>query len=148
MQIATATERLEQLVPSLMIADGDADSRLLCKTVLVNVAGTFLEAEDGIEALRKAIGHRPDTIVMDTCLAGIDGYALCSLLRQDWRTHGAGIVIVTAAAYPADVARARNAGADEVLVKPYFPDDLIVAVRRSWQRRQAASESRAPNRVN
>jgi CheY-like chemotaxis protein len=130
-----------------MIVDGDPDSRLLCHTVLVGVGRTLLEAEDGVEALEKARSCRPDVIVLDTHLVGINGYALCSLLRQDRRTHGAGIVIVTSAAYPADIARAQRAGADEVIVKPYLPDDLIVAVRRTWRRRQAAVRMRAPQPV-
>jgi CheY-like chemotaxis protein len=147
MQVARDTDRFGELVPSLMIVDGDADSRLLCHTVLVNVSQTLLEAEDGVEALEKARSCRPDVIVLDTHLLGIDGYSLCSLLRQDRRTNGAGIVIVTAAAYPADIARAQRAGADEVLVKPYVPDDLVVAVCRTWRRRQAAARMRAPQPV-
>jgi CheY-like chemotaxis protein len=143
MQTAIA-EHLEQLVPSLMIADGDGDSRLLHKIVLTSIAETLLEAEDGVEALAKASGVRPDVIVTAARLARIDGYALCALLRLDRRTHRAGIVITTADAFPADIARALDAGADEVLVKPYLPEDLIAAVCRSWQRRQGPAEKCAP----
>jgi CheY-like chemotaxis protein len=147
MQVARDTDPFGQLVLSLMIVDGDADSRLLCHTILVNVGRTLLEAEDGVEALEKARTCRPDVIVLDTHLVGINGYALCSMLRQDRRTHGAGIVLVTAAAYPADIARAQRAGADEVLVKPYMPADLVVAVCRAWRRRQAPVRMRAPQPV-
>jgi CheY-like chemotaxis protein len=139
MQTAIARHS-EQLVPSLMIADGDVDSRLLHKTVLTSIAGTLLEAENGAEALAKAAGVRPDVIVTDARLAEIDGYALCALLRLDSRTHRAGIVITTADAFPDNIARAMDAGADEVLVKPYLPEDLIAAVCRAWQRRKAEAE--------
>ncbi len=139
MQTATA-EHLEQLVPSVMIADGDGDARLLHKLVLTSIAKTLLEAEDGVEALEKAAGVRPDVIVTDARLARIDGYVLCALVRLDGRTKRAGIVMTTAAAFPDDIARALDAGADEVLVKPYLPEELIAAVSRSWQRRKAEAE--------
>src|SRR5919198_5101929 len=137
MQTALA-EHFDSLIPRLMIVDGDRDSRLLHKTVLTDVAETLLEAEDGVEALAKAAAGPPDVIVTDARLARIEGYALCALLRLDPRTHGAAIVMTTAAAFPEDIARAREAGADEVLVKPYMPEALIAAVWRLWQLRHAA----------
>jgi CheY-like chemotaxis protein len=118
-----------------LIVDGDPDSRLLYRIVLAKIASTIVEAADGTEALGKAMQERPDVVVTDTRLSGIDGYKLCSMLRLDQSTKSTAIVIVTALAYPDDLDRAINAGADEVLVKPCLPDDVMAAAYRSWRRR-------------
>jgi CheY-like chemotaxis protein len=120
---------------SVLIVDGDADARLLYRLVLSDLTAAVAEAEDGAEALGKAICGRPDVVVTDTRLSRIDGYELCSLLRQDEATRAASIVVVTAQALPEDVTRAFTAGADEVLVKPFLPDDVVAAACRTWRRR-------------
>ena len=125
------------LLPSVLIVDGDADSRLLYRIVLSKIASTIVEAADGNEALGKAMHDRPEIVVTDTRLSGIDGYKLCSSLRLDQSTKSIAIVVLTAAAYPDDLDRAINAGADEVLVKPCLPDDVMAAAYRSWRRRNA-----------
>jgi CheY-like chemotaxis protein len=132
----------DELVPSILIVDEDADARLLYRTVLENVAASVVEAEDGAEALGKAICRRPDVIVTDTHLPRIDGYTLCSLLRRDSVTQGAAIIVITGAAFPKELARAHSIGADEVLVKPCLPDEIATATYRSWRRRHAASRLR------
>ncbi len=104
------------------------------------VAGTLTEAEDGVDAWSKALAGRPDVIVMDTHLLRIDGYMLCSLFRQERATRSAAIVLITSDAQSSDMARALDAGADEVLVKPCMPDDLVAAAARSWQRRLVVGE--------
>jgi len=119
-------KRIEPL-PSILIVDEDPDTRMLYRTLLTGVAGTIIEAEDGAEALGKAVCQRPDVILTETRLRRIDGYALCTYLRRERLTRAAAIVVVTGAARPAEIARATSAGADEVLVKPFLPDALLAA---------------------
>jgi len=88
------------------------------------------EAEDGREALAKAISRRPSVIVTETLLPGMDGFLLCELLRKDLSTQEIPIIVVTADAYPAHVAKAEQSGADIVLTKPCAPDVLLTEVRR------------------
>ena len=87
------------------------------------------EAEDGREALAKAITQRPDIIVTETRLPGISGFDLCSLLRSDATTRALPIVFVTATALDADVQRAQRVGADSVLIKPCLPATLLAEIR-------------------
>jgi DNA-binding response OmpR family regulator len=87
------------------------------------------EAGDGREALAKAIALRPDVIITETRLPGIDGITLCGLLRRDVATTTIPVVFVTGDAYTADVDRATAAGADLVLTKPCLPEELMGRVR-------------------
>ena len=88
---------------------------------------TVHEAEDGADALGKAISLQPALIVSETQLHRIDGFALCRLLRADPSTRRARIIVVTSMANPVDAVRALKAGADRVLVKPCPPETLVDA---------------------
>jgi CheY-like chemotaxis protein len=77
------------------------------------------ETADGRMALAKAITRDPDVIVMETRLPGIDGFALCQLLRRDVTTPATPIVLVATDAVPAAREQQRAAVADIVLPKSY-----------------------------
>jgi CheY-like chemotaxis protein len=91
------------------------------------------EAEDGREALAKAIARHPDVIVTETRLPGINGFDLCLLLRRDPSTTRIAIVFVTGDAFEGDVRRAERSGADVVLTKPCLPEKLLGEIRRVLQ---------------
>lgn len=117
-------------LPRALIVDPDADTRLLYKTVLERYVMTIVEAEDGAEALGKALHDRPALIITETRLPRVDGIALCQLLRGDPLTAGVRVVMVTAAASPDVASRAAAAGATAVLVKPCDIDELRATVHR------------------
>jgi hypothetical protein len=80
--------------------------------------------------LAKAIARPPDVVVTETRIPGINGFDLCHLLRRDVSTRGASIVVVTGDAFESDVARAQDAGADAVLIKPCLPEVLTCEIQR------------------
>jgi CheY-like chemotaxis protein len=125
-----ATSRLTATAPLVLLVDGDDDTRAMYSDYLRNGAWRIDEAIDGREALAKAIANRPDVIVTETHLPGLDGYQLCGLLRKDQATATIPIVVVTGAGLAHDVARARAAGADLVMVKPCLPQTLAGEMRR------------------
>jgi len=140
--------------PSVLIVDGDADTRMLYRTLFQGVAKAIVEADDGAEAFGKALCGRPDIILTETVLPRVDGFALCSMLRKEAVTRRAAIIVVTSAALPEDTARAMDAGADAVLLKPCCPEEVVDAAARAWQRhvnasaeyvsRRAAAVARSP----
>jgi CheY-like chemotaxis protein len=80
---------------------------------------------------------RPDVVVLDLSLPGIDGYALAAALRAHSATAHIPIVVLSAHAYPEDEQRAREAGATAFLRKPCLPGDLaetLKSVSESCQR--------------
>lgn len=106
------------------------------------------EASDGREALAKAIASRPDVIVTDSRLPGINGFDLCSILKRDATTRAIPIVMVTGDAFAADLQRAQSAGVDAILVKPCLPETLAGEIQRllaqSQEHRTRALTSRTP----
>ena len=112
-----------------LLVDTDQDTRHLYAEYLKLGNWRVDEAGDGREALAKAIALRPDVIVTDSHLPGIDGVTLCDLLRRDLATSTIPIVFVAGDTYPADVDRAVAAGADLILAKPCLPEELAVQLR-------------------
>jgi CheY-like chemotaxis protein len=121
---------VRKAVERALLVDPDADTRALYKAALEPFTAEIAEAEDGAEALGKAICDRPSLILTETRLPRMDGYALCTLLRRDDATSRARIVVVTGAASQMEQKRASAAGADAVLVKPCAIEELIATVQR------------------
>lgn len=118
---------------SVLLVDPDADTRLLYRTALEPLGAIISEAEDGADALGKAVCDPPAIVITETRLSRLDGFALCACLRRNPIT--AHVHIVVASASPSTPAHdAIAAGADEVLLKPYAIDALVDAVRGVLQR--------------
>jgi CheY-like chemotaxis protein len=117
--------------PLTLLVDRDRETRELYAEFLTRSGGWDIEeAEDGREALAKAIARRPDVIVAETRLPGLSGLDLCALLRRDASTSNIPFIFVTADAYAPDIRRAERAGADVVLTKPCLPDRLLTEMQR------------------
>lgn len=141
-------------VPLTLLVDRDVDTRQMYAEYLRQFLCDIDEAEDGREALAKAISRRPDVIVTETRLPGISGFDLCSLLRRDETTREIPIIVVTADAFESDLRRARKAGADAVLVKPCLPEHLAAEIRsvlaetRALRQRAAAARETAAHETH
>ena len=120
--------------PLALLVDRDSDTRKMYAEYL-RLAETceIDEAEDGREALAKALTRHPDVIVTETRLPGINGFDLCTLLRRDTSTSTIPIIVVTGDAFDAEIRRAERAGADAVLTKPCLPEKLAGEIRRVLQ---------------
>jgi CheY-like chemotaxis protein len=116
--------------PLALIAERDPDTRTLYAEYLLLSSCTIEQADDGRDALAKALARCPDVIVTDTRLPGISGFDLCKLLREDRATRSTAIVVVTGDALERDIHRAQWAGADSVLVKPCLPETLLAEIAR------------------
>ena len=123
--------RADRAQPAMaLVVDRDPDTRKMYAESLRLSSCLIEEAEDGREALAKAISYRPDVIITETRLPGINGFDLCRLLRQDEGTSAIPIVVVTSDIFGTDVRRAQMAGADVVLIKPCLPEALGAEIVR------------------
>ena len=119
---------------TVLVADDDAD---IVRFVEVNLRLEGLKvvtARDGAEALDKALELQPDLVLLDVLMPVIDGYDVCARLRADPRGAGVPVILLTAnLPVAADHQRAREVGADDFVVKPFDPGDLMARVRSLLQ---------------
>jgi two-component system nitrate/nitrite response regulator NarL len=125
----------------ILIVDDDAGYRAFVVSVLARVGYCTRQAETGEEALSIAQSERPSCILLDVHLPGMTGYQVCQGLREEYG-EGLPIIFVTGErTEPADRVAGLLLGADDYVVKPFDPDELLARVRRSLVRAgDAASE--------
>ena len=147
--ISAAPRRDSSRLRLVLLVDRDDDTREMYAEYFAAAAVSIQQAADGRDALARAIARPPDLVITETRLPGLDGYELCALLRREPKTRAVPIVVVTGDGFQADVAHARTAGADLVLIKPCLPEVLLTEVRRlvahtpDRSRRQAHAKGRA-----
>lgn len=104
-------------------------------------------AANGEEGLRSARLLRPDLILLDLMLPGMDGLSVCRELKRDAATEGVPVVMLTARGEESDIVTGLELGADDYLTKPFSPKVLIArlrAVLRRHERETAPVEGEAP----
>lgn len=87
-------------------------------------------AEDGEEALRKASDIRPSLIVLDAMMPKLDGFNVLSALKSDDALKDIPVIMLTARKGDKDIVSALEKGAEDYMVKPFIPDELIARVSR------------------
>jgi CheY-like chemotaxis protein len=112
----------------VLIVDDDPASRMLCSISLQIEGVVVLEAVDGRGGLEQARSDRPDLVVTDVRMPGLDGFQLAEALRSDERTRQIPLIFVSAETEPADAARAHELGALAYLTKPFDPPALASLV--------------------
>jgi two-component system, OmpR family, phosphate regulon response regulator PhoB len=116
-------------MPTILVVDDEPPILELVRYTLEDEQIRVLEAADGLQALEAALAARPDLILLDVQMPGLDGLEVCRRLRADPSLAGTRIVMLTAAGQDADRARGLAAGADEYLTKPFSPLALFTLVR-------------------
>jgi len=129
----TAVPAAERHLLALLV-DPDEHSRRVYADALRGEAYEIDEAEDGRQALAKALSRHPDVVISETRLLGIDGFDLARLLRSDHDTRDIPIVLMTRDGHDQALRRARDAGASDVFVKPCVPQELMAAIQREVAR--------------
>jgi DNA-binding response OmpR family regulator len=114
---------------TVLVADDDPD---IIRFVEVNLRleGFQVEtASDGAQALEKALDLEPALVLLDVRMPIINGFDVCARLRADDRGAAIPVILLTANFISADHDRAREVGADDFVVKPFDPGDLMARVR-------------------
>lgn len=117
---------MDETKMNVMIVDDNAGLRKLLRMTLQSSGYGLLEAETGDDALRMVRTHLPDVVLLDVMMPGsMDGYAVCSAIKNDPSLSGTRVVILSARAQRDDLEAGRLAGADHYLVKPFSPIELV-----------------------
>ena len=104
--------------PTVLVAEDHEDSRLLFKFFLESKGCRVVEAGDGLEAVTMVERERPDLVLMDVGLPGLDGLSVTRRLRAREALRALPVVIISGHAAAADRDRAVAAGCSEYLTKP------------------------------
>ncbi len=118
---------------------------------IVELVDHYLKAEgfqveavgDGRRALERLRAGGCDLVILDLQLPGMDGLALCAELRRDERTRALPVIILTARADEADRVVGLEVGADDYVVKPFSPKELVARVRALFRRLERKDEEEA-----
>ena len=113
------------MAATVLVADDDADILRFVEIYLRMEGFAVVTARDGPDVLAKAVAVRPDLVLLDVLMPGLDGYAVCAQIRADATLAAVPVIMVTGNYVWADVAAARRVGADDFLVKPFDPVVLL-----------------------
>ena len=116
--------------PLILVVDDYQDAREMYAEYLQFSGFRVAEARNGNEAVERAFELKPDLILMDLSLPGMDGWEATRQLKSDERTKHIPVVALTGHALAGASEGARKAGCDSFVTKPCLPDDLVVEVRR------------------
>jgi DNA-binding response OmpR family regulator len=113
----------------VLVIDDEAPIRLLCRVNLEAEGMQVSEAADGPTGLEKARSERPDVILLDVMMPGLDGWRVAEQLIDDPGTRGIPIVFLTARAEFRDRAKGLDIGGVDYITKPFNPLELAPLVR-------------------
>ena len=118
---------------SVLVVDDDPQIRNLLRLYLERGGHRVTEAADGHEALERARAEKVDLVLLDVMLPGVDGLEICRRIREVADTP---IMLLTARSGDADKVLGLDLGADDYVVKPFSPRELMARVRAQLRRRR------------
>jgi two-component system cell cycle response regulator DivK len=114
----------------ILVVEDQEDNRQIVRDLLTTTDYEVTEAENGEEALAAVAKQHPDLILMDIQLPIMDGYEATRRIKADPATRSIPIIAVTSYALSGDEAKAREAGCDDFVPKPYSPRELLAKIRK------------------
>jgi two-component system cell cycle response regulator DivK len=113
----------------ILVVEDQEDLRCVLRDLLTGSGFDVAEAADGQAGVAKAKSERPDLILMDIQLPGIDGYEASRQIKADPDLKATPIIAVSSFAMKGDEHKARASGCDEYVTKPYSPMQLLRLIR-------------------
>jgi diguanylate cyclase (GGDEF)-like protein len=119
---------------TILVVDDDADIARFVEVNLRSAGYDVSVATDGEEALERAAALRPDLVLLDVMMPRIDGFEVAQRLRRNPQTANASIIMLTAKALSTDKVLGLTAGADDYIIKPFDPIELLARVKGTLRR--------------
>ena len=113
----------------ILVVEDQEDLRGVLRTLLTGTGYAMLEAVDGETGVARAKSDRPDLILMDIQMPVLDGYEATRRIKADPELKHIPIIVVTSYALSGDEGKARDAGCDAYVTKPYSPRALLAKIR-------------------
>jgi len=119
---------------TILVVDDDPDIARFVEVNLRSAGYDVTVAGDGEEALEKASDIRPDLVLLDVMMPRIDGFEVAQRLRKNPQTANTSIIMLTAKALSADKVTGLQSGADDYIIKPFDPIELLARVKGTLRR--------------
>jgi two-component system cell cycle response regulator DivK len=114
----------------VLVVEDQPDNRQIIRDMLASTDYEITEAENGEEALSAIAKVRPDLILMDIQLPVMDGYAATRRIKTDPALKSIPVIAVTSYALSGEEKKAREAGCDDYVPKPYSPRQLLAKIQQ------------------
>mgnify|MGYP000185730416 CR=1 FL=1 len=128
----------------ILVVEDHKDTRELLKYNLTSAGFDVAAVEDGQGGLEKSKVFHPDLILLDLMLPGMDGLEVCRKLKQDPTTSGVPVIMLTAKGEEIDRIVGLELGADDYVVKPFSPRELILRIKAVLRRSGSSDHPSRP----
>jgi len=133
-------------VKKILVVEDDEDIMELISFNLKQEGYSVVKAATGENAVKQAHSASPDLILLDVMLPEIDGLEVCRRLKGDTKTKQLPVIMVTAKGEESDVVSGLELGAEDYVVKPFRPKELVARVRAVLRRKSQAADQ-APEKI-
>jgi phosphate regulon transcriptional regulator PhoB len=133
----------EFLAHRVLVVEDEEDILNLLEYNLTNAGLKVLKARDGLSALNIVKEERPDLVLLDLMLPGLDGIEVCKILKRDESTRDIPVLMVTAKGEEVDRVVGLEIGAEDYIVKPFSPRELVLRVKSVLKRVKAGKAIKA-----
>lgn len=113
----------------ILVVEDQEDNRQILRDLLASAGYEMIEAADGEVGLAAAKKERPDLIIMDIQLPLLDGYEATRCIKADPDLKDIPVIVVTSYALSGDDIKARAAGCDAYVTKPFSPRTLLATIK-------------------
>jgi len=127
----SASKKSNEYSGHILVVDDEKKNRIFLKDVLEAKGYHVSEAEDGKQALHRAMNDPPDVILLDVMMPGMDGFEVCRRLKKDPKTASIPILMVTALSERSDRIKGIEAGANDFLSKPLDYHEAVLRVHNA-----------------
>ena len=125
--------------PRVLVVEDEAPLVTLLRYNLEKEGFEVCEAADGEEALAQIVERKPDIVLLDWMLPLVSGIEVCRRIRRSPETRSLPVIILTARGEEADRVRGLDSGADDYVVKPFSPSELVARLRAVMRRTHPSS---------
>ena len=117
-------------MPKKILIVEDDESVLKLECIILTAKGYFVHgAMNGVAALDDIFADRPDLIMLDIMLPGVDGFEICRRIKKNPATSQIPVIFVSAKNAPEDIIRGKLVGGDEYITKPFKSSKVLSAVK-------------------
>jgi phosphate regulon transcriptional regulator PhoB len=132
---------------TILVVEDEPDLREVIRYNLEREGYRVLETEDGEEGLDLLREKLPELVLLDIMLPGLDGIEICRSIKYDPHTRSIPVIMVTARGDESDIVLGLGVGADDYIIKPFSPRELVARVKAVLRRGKLREQTDASERI-